>query len=159
MIDSHAATLEPKTDAPWGYQLILDCFGCSHEICCDLDKGYEFLDQICGFLDMTKQTQPYIFKTCDRTFPGKPGYSGWVPIIESGIQIHTSANNHFVSVDVYSCKLFDQTAVQKFTMDWFDPEGIDTRFFFRGRELYGRALTPALKVPKDTVPAEKASAV
>ncbi len=120
--------------------MILDCFGCSHEICCNLDKGYEFLDQICVFLKMTKQTQPYVFKTCDTTFPGKPGYSGWVPIIESGIQIHTSANNHFVSVDVYSCKTFDQQKVESFVRDWFQPEILDCQLFHRGRDFLRRSF-------------------
>jgi S-adenosylmethionine decarboxylase len=123
-------------DAPWGFQLIIDCFGCSHDACCALDRGYEFLDKICLHLKMTKQTQPYIFKTCETTFPGKPGYSGWVPIIESGIQIHTSANNHFISIDVYSCKKFDQTAVEDFVKGWFQPEYIETVLLYRGQGVY-----------------------
>ncbi|MGD2113603.1 MAG: S-adenosylmethionine decarboxylase [Acidobacteriota bacterium] len=127
-------------DSCWGYQLIIDCFGCSHEVCCDLDKGYEFLDQICAHLDMTKQTQPYIFKTCERTFPGKPGYSGWVPIIESGIQIHTSANNRFVSVDVYSCNKFDVQEVEDYVRRWFQPETVECQFFYRGQNLLERSF-------------------
>ena len=134
--------------APWGYQMILDCFGCSHEICCDLENGYEFLDQICTFLHMTKQTQPYIFKTCDRTFPGRPGYSGWVPIIESGIQVHTSAYNRFVSIDVYSCKTFDQAEVEKFVMDWFKPEVLDTQLFYRGRDYRRRSVLAENRLEK-----------
>lgn len=125
---------------PWGYQMIVDCFGCTHEVCCDLDHGYEFLDQICGFLLMTKQTQPYIFKTCERAFPGRPGYSGWVPIIESGIQIHTSAHNRFVSIDVYSCRRFSQQDVEAFVLKWFKPEVIETQMFYRGRD-YRRSST------------------
>ena len=151
MTPTDAPPNDPVTGQPWGYQLILDCFGCSHEICCDLDNGYEFLDQICSFLGMTKQTQPYIFKTCETAFPGRPGYSGWVPIIESGIQIHTSANNRFVSIDVYSCKRFDQMAVQKFTMDWFAPEGIDTRFFYRGRDFLPRSMAIVTPQPREEV--------
>lgn len=125
--------------SPWGYQLIVDCFGCSEEICRDLDNGYEFLDQICAFLKMTKQTQPYIFKTCGQTFPDRPGYSGWIPIIESGIQIHTSAYNRFISIDLYSCKLFDQERVKQFVIDWFQPEAIDCQFFCRGRDFRRRS--------------------
>lgn len=127
-------------DGCWGYQLIIDCFGVSHDNCCDLDKGYEFLDQICAHLNMTKQTQPYIFKTCERTFPGKPGYSGWVPIIESGIQIHTSANNKFVSVDVYSCNKFDLKDVEEFVRKWFEPTTVEAQFFFRGQDILQRSF-------------------
>jgi S-adenosylmethionine decarboxylase len=135
-------TLEPMQfdEASWGYQLIVDCFGCGEQVCCDLDRGYEFLDQICAFLHMTKQTQPYIFKTCDRTFPGKPGYSGWVPIIESGIQIHTSSNNRFISVDVYSCKTFDAQKVVDFVKQFFDPRVVETQFFHRGRNYLKRSF-------------------
>lgn len=120
-------------EASWGYQLIIDCFGCDVDTCCDLEKGYEFLDKICVHLHMTKQTQPYIFKTCETTFPGKPGYSGWIPIIESGIQVHTSANNRFISVDVYSCKVFDLDETVAFVQKWFNPKRIDTQFFHRGK--------------------------
>lgn len=122
----------------WGFQLIIDCFGCGFDVCCDLDKGYEFLDKICIHLKMTKQTQPYIFKTCETTFPGKPGYSGWVPIIESGIQIHTSAKNHFISIDVYSCKSFDQAVVEEFVKSWFEPEYIESFLLYRGKGVYQR---------------------
>jgi S-adenosylmethionine decarboxylase len=132
---------EQKTeDSCWGYQLIVDCFGCSEDVCCDLDHGYEFLDQICAHLNMTKQTQPYIFKTCERAFPGKPGYSGWVPIIESGIQIHTSANNRFVSVDVYSCRKFDAREVEEYVNRWFSPKSIQAQLFYRGQDLLKRSF-------------------
>lgn len=122
----------------WGFQLVLDCFGCDEDVCCDLERGYEFLDKICIHLKMTKQTQPYIFKTCETTFPGKPGYSGWVPIIESGIQIHTSSNNRFISIDVYSCKPFAETDVIDFVRQWFAPKQIETCFLHRGKDILER---------------------
>ena len=127
----------------WGFQLVLDCFGCDEETCCDLDRGYEFLDQICVHLKMTKQTQPYIFKTCERTFPGVPGYSGWVPIIESGIQIHTSANNRFISIDVYSCKPFEEQNVIDFVRNWFQPKQIETFFINRGKDIMNKRFRSA----------------
>lgn len=140
-VETQTATTESTAAEPtWGYQLIIDCFGCEHEVCCDLNRGYEFLDKICIHLNMTKQTQPYIFKTCETTFPGKPGYSGWVPIIESGIQIHTSANNRFISIDVYSCRPFDQEDVVAFVKKWFDPKHIETAFLHRGRNVLERAF-------------------
>lgn len=134
------ACRQEDTQMPWGYQLIVDCFGCDETVCCDLDRGYEFLDKICLHLGMTKQTQPYIFKTCETTFPGRPGYSGWVPIIESGIQIHTSAKNRFISVDVYSCKKFEPSEVERFVRNWFQPQSVDTFLLQRGRDVVKKSL-------------------
>lgn len=131
----------------WGYHLIVDCFGCSKDACCNIDRGYEFLDKICVFLKMTKQTQPYIFKTCETTFPGRPGYSGWIPIIESGIQIHTSAANGFISIDVYSCKVYDPAEVVDFVKNWFDPAEIETQLVHRGK-----ALDPKTRMQDEGVP-------
>ncbi len=138
MSESLPTTAHKEPGEPWGYQLIIDCFGCTEDQASDLRDGYEFLDQICDFLHMTKQTQPYIFKTCEKAFPGKPGYSGWVPIIESGIQVHTSAKNHFVSIDVYSCKLYDNDKVVEFVKKWFNPEIVDVQFVYRGRDFLHR---------------------
>jgi S-adenosylmethionine decarboxylase len=132
---------EKSGQTSWGFQLVLDCFGCDMDACCNLDRGYEFLDQICIHLKMTKQTQPYIFKTCERTFPGVPGYSGWVPIIESGIQIHTSANNQFISIDVYSCRPFEQQDVIDFVRGWFQPKHIETFFLHRGKDIMEKKFT------------------
>lgn len=140
MTHADSPTKEPDC-SPWGYQLIVDCFDCDHDTCCDLDRGYEFLDRICLHLGMTKQTQPYIFKTCETQFPGRPGYSGWVPIIESGIQIHTSAHNRFISVDVYSCRPFDSDDVVAFIRRWFEPGQIETAFLQRGRNFRQRLET------------------
>lgn len=124
---------EEEFGVAWGYCSLLDCFGVDFDSCCDIDKGYEFLDQICDFLGMTKQTQPYLFKTCEKAFPGRPGYSGWVPIIESAIQVHTSAKNGFISIDVYSCKKFDPKKVEEFARRWFAPEEVTHQHILRGR--------------------------
>jgi S-adenosylmethionine decarboxylase len=132
---SSTAVTEQQDPNSWGYQLILDCFGCDYQACCDLDRGYEFLDKICEHLKMRKQTQPYIFKTCETTFPNRPGYSGWVPIIESGIQIHTSAHNEFISIDVYSCKAFSEVDVKEFVQKWFHPRHIETFLINRGKDV------------------------
>jgi S-adenosylmethionine/arginine decarboxylase-like enzyme len=101
-------------DAPWGYQLIVDCFGCDFEVCCDLEKGYEFLDKIC-------------------------------------IQIHTSAHNRFISIDVYSCKKFEQSAVEEFVKGWFGPAYIESVLLYRGQGVYQRRLGQSLVAAGGTV--------
>lgn len=124
---------------PWGWQLIVDCFDCPVDACCNLDNAYEFLDSICSSLQMTKQTQPYVFKTCEKAYPGRAGLSGWVPIIESGIQIHTSASKRFVSIDVYSCRPYDRHEVEAYIRSWFTPTRLETTLIERGHGLAGPA--------------------
>ena len=133
---------------PWGWQLIVDCFGCSETVCRDLDNAYEFLDKGCDFLGMTKQSQPYVFKTCERAYPGKPGLSGWVAIIESAIQIHTSAYNAFVSIDIYSCKEFDKREVELLVERWFKPAFMETVLIQRGRDFNTRVARTRVSAPE-----------
>jgi len=45
------------------------------------------------------------------TFPDKAGVSGWQPLIESGIQIHTINENNFVTIDVYTCGTLEVAGV------------------------------------------------
>ncbi|MEM9293491.1 MAG: S-adenosylmethionine decarboxylase [Acidobacteriota bacterium] len=151
MASANRLTDTPPEDAAWGIQLIVDCFGVDYDVCCDLNRGYEFLDQICQHLKMTKQTQPYIFKTCETTFPGRPGYSGWVPIIESGIQVHTSAYKNFISVDVYSCKDFDDTDVVDFVKNFFRPERVQTATLMRGTGYLRHRISEPEPEPAGTV--------
>ena len=53
----------------------------------------------------------------------------------SGIQIHTSSNNRFISIDVYSCKPFNEEDVTEFVRNWFKPRLIETCFIHRGKDI------------------------
>ena len=37
---------ETMTAEAWGYQMLLDCYGCPTEHCVDIDRGYEFLEDL-----------------------------------------------------------------------------------------------------------------
>jgi S-adenosylmethionine/arginine decarboxylase-like enzyme len=142
---SPAVTASSET-SPWS-QLIVDCFGCNHEACCDLDRGYEFLDKVPVRLGLVKQAQPYIFKTCEAAFPGKPGYSGWMPLEEGGVQIHTSANNRFISIDLLVRHEVEIAVVEEIVREWFQPAQIETRRIVRGQNAGESEVGRTLAVP------------
>jgi len=118
---------------PFGYQLVLDLYGCKDGVCDDLAVCYQFLDEIVDFIKMKKQAPPDIFKTDDKLWPDKAGLSGWVPLVESSIVIHTLSVKNFISIDVYSCKKFDNEKVKGFVTRFFNPQRIEEHFIHRGR--------------------------
>ena len=120
----------------FGYELLVDCYDCKEGVCDDLALCYEFLDQIVPFIEMEKQGEPAVFRTDEERFPGKDGLSGWVPLAESSIVIHTLSLNNYISLDVYSCKEFDINKVLEFVKKWFNPKNIDTNFVHRGTKYF-----------------------
>jgi len=119
---------------PFGYLMTLDLYGCRKDTVDDLDYCYHFLEDLVDFLGMEKQSPPFIFHSDKKRYPDKAGLSGWIPLIESGIQIHTLTVKRFVSVDIYSCNEFSAEGVEKFVDTWFSPEKVEKAFIERGKE-------------------------
>lgn len=117
----------------FGFHLMLDCYNCNPDRLDDIEACYRFLDSLVTIIKMTKQTQPYVFRTPDG-FVGKEGLSGWVPLVESGISLHTLIESRFISLDVYSCKEFDCQKVIAFTQQTFHPAEIEQNHILRGRK-------------------------
>ncbi len=125
-------TPEEKRRA-FGFHFMLDCYRCSSKKLDDIDACYRFLEELVDITGATKQTQPYVFRTPDG-FPGKEGLSGWVPLVESGISIHTLTKCCFVSIDVYSCREFSKRGILDYTQHFFEPTEIEQLFILRGRK-------------------------
>lgn len=96
-----------STDSPFGQSLHVDLYEIDKGLCDDLSFCYQLLDDLADFLDMHKQAPPFIFRSPDKQFPEKAGLSGWVPLIESGISIHTLTVTGFISIDIYTCGKLD----------------------------------------------------
>ncbi len=120
----------------FGYQQLLDLYGCKESVCDDLGLCYQFLDEVVGDLGMEKQAPPNIFRSDATRFPDKAGLSGWAPLIESSIVIHTLTPKRFISVDVYCCKLFDRKKAIEVCEKYFSPQRIDEQFIERGLDYY-----------------------
>ena len=125
-----------NTNQVFGYQLLLDLYGCKEGVCDDLTLCYNFLDEIGGRLGMEKQAPPNIFRSDEVRFPDKAGLSGWVPLIESSVVIHTLSPKNFISIDVYCCRSFDPEKAKDMCREFFAPKSIDEQFIERGMDYY-----------------------
>ncbi len=129
----------------FGYEMLLDLYGCKPGACDDLTLCYNFLDEIVGFLGMEKQAPPSIFRSDATRFPDKAGLSGWVPLIESSIVIHTLTPKDFITVDIYCCREFDQKKAEEFCRRFFVPKKVDAQFVERGLKYYEETSAASAK--------------
>lgn len=104
---------------PFGQSLHIDLYGVSRELCDDLSFCYDLLDDLTVYLGIHKQSPPYIFHSPDEHFPDKAGLSGWVPLIESGISIHTLTVKELVTIDIYTCGYLDVAKTLSYLSDKF----------------------------------------
>ncbi|MFC1657784.1 S-adenosylmethionine decarboxylase [Candidatus Omnitrophota bacterium] len=123
-------------EAAFGFELLLDLYDCRKGACDDLTLCYQFLDEIVGYLGMEKQAPPNIFRTPDERFPDKAGLSGWAPLVESSVVIHTLTPKNFISIDIYCCKEFDIGKAKLFCRRFFAPKRMDEQFILRGVDYY-----------------------
>lgn len=126
-------TLDATASAPpFGQSLHVDLYGVSPDLCDDLGFCYRLLDDLTAHLGMHKQSPPYVFRSPDDLFPDKAGLSGWVPLIESGISIHTLTVKGFVTVDVYTCGHLDVAETARFLRDRLGAAELEQHHLVRG---------------------------
>jgi S-adenosylmethionine/arginine decarboxylase-like enzyme len=116
----------------FGYELLLDLYDCKPGVCDDLELCYKFLNDIVDHLNMKKQAPPDIFFSDETKYPTKKGLSGWVPLIESSIVIHTLSLKNFITVDVYCCHEFNVEKAKEFVLAFFHPEFVESNLIKRG---------------------------
>ena len=133
---SEIESKESRVDTAFGFQFLLDLYNCKPGACDDIALCYKFLDEIVGYLGMEKQAPPYIFRSPDEKFPDKAGLSGWAPLIESSIVIHTLTPKDFISIDIYCCKKFNIKRAKDFVIKFFSPQKLDSHYIVRGIDYY-----------------------
>ena len=125
---------------PFGYSYYLDMYDCREGAADDLELHYRFLERVVDKIGMTRMSQPVVMhgptKDGDEIYPDKAGVSGWVPLIESGIQIHSMEPKRFITLDVYSCNKFDSEIIYNYAKECFGFIDSEHNFFVRGRN-YG----------------------
>jgi len=132
----------------FGYHLMLDIYGCDEKNMTDFDVCYAFLNKLPEIIQTNKQSEPFLVKTDGVKFPDKAGFSGWVPLVESGISIHTLDPMRFISIDVYTCKKLTPekiAAIKKYTDEIFHPTDWEEKFVLRGEKY---ELTPEVEAQR-----------
>ncbi|KYK26297.1 hypothetical protein AYK26_05305 [Euryarchaeota archaeon SM23-78] len=127
-----------KKDKPFGYSLLIDMYDCENAN--DLALGYFVLDNLPAVIGMAKQGPPIVIRGQEylkKEGSEKGGISGWIALIESGIQLHTIREKKFVSIDIYTCKEFDQKVAIEFCKKHYSPKKVEVNFLIRGKE-YGK---------------------
>lgn len=122
----------------FGYELLLDCYDCDPSTMEDVTIGYDFLDGAVTVLGVHKMTPPYVFKAPDG-YANSGGTSGWVGIIESGIQFHAMAEKNFCSIDYYTCSVIDkkvEKSLIQFAKNMFAPKKVVSQLILRGTSYY-----------------------
>ena len=125
-----------KKKQVFGYELLLDCYDCKPKVCGDLDHCYSFLDKLVDAINMKKQAPPQVFRTDHKLYPDKAGLSGWVPLVESSIVIHTLSPKNFISIDIYTCGKLNQKKAFTFVKKYFNPQKIEKQYLKRGIHYY-----------------------
>lgn len=121
----------------FGQSLHVDFYGVSETLCDDLSFCYNLLDDLTVHLGMHKQSPPFIFHSPEDEFPDKAGLSGWVPLIESGISIHTLTVKRFVTIDIYTCGGLDLHRTISFLMSRLGADSYEQHHLIRGLKYYG----------------------
>lgn len=133
----------------FGKTLMIDMYGCADGVCDDLELHYRFLEELVHVLDMKPMTTPFvvhapvIFEPCDKqysetgyfkreVFPDKAGVSAWIGLATSGCSIHSIEPSHFSSLDVYSCKDFDEQFIIDFAKKYFKFKDCEINVVKRG---------------------------
>ena len=122
---------------PFGYSYLLDMYNCRVGTADDLELTYRFLEKLVDEIGMTRMSQPIVIhgptKDGKELYPEKLGVSGWVPLIESGIQIHSIEPTHFITLDVYSCNKFNPQVIFDFAKLYFGFTQFEEHFVERGK--------------------------
>jgi len=131
------------TNTPFGYSYYLDMYDCRVGAADDLELHYRFLERVVDKIGMTRMSQPVVMHGPTRngveTYPDKAGVSGWIPLIESGIQIHSMEPKRFITLDVYSCNKFRTEIIYNYAKECFGFDSHEEHTFVRGKK-YGEIL-------------------
>lgn len=96
----------------------------------DKEIGLRILSELPALIGMKILAGPYVVEGV----PENPGWTGFVIIDKSHISIHTFTEGNKVSVDVFSCKTFDEGVVLPYLEGQLSFEKVSTRMLVRSEE-------------------------
>lgn len=120
----------------FGVSLHLDFYDVTPALCDNLAFFYTLLEDLVQHLGMQKQSPPFLFRSDDFRYPSKAGLSGWVPLIESGISVHTLTRQGFVTIDLFTCGDLDVKRTTAYLAERLAPSRFERHHLVRGSQ-YG----------------------
>lgn len=142
--DMRGINCQSQSLKPFGWSLLLDLYDCEVGLGDkkeDLQICYDYLEKLPGLIGMERQGPPVLIVTDAQKYPDKAGFSGWVALVESGIQIHTLIPKKFITIDLYSCRKFDPRLVINITKKIFrvkNSQKIEFKFLKRGINYFSQ---------------------
>ena len=114
----------------YGYELVMDLYGCDKKVLTSKKKLQEYVDKLCKLIKMKKYGKtilPYFGEKKAYT----KGYS-LVQLIEtSSITGHFSDLWDRAYINVFSCRKFNHTAAKRFTRQFLQSKKLKNRFLIR----------------------------
>ena len=132
----------PNNRKPFGYSYLLDMYNCKPGSADDLEICYRFLEKLVRILNMHPMGAPQVIhgptnELGEEKYPDKWGYTGFIPLIESGITIHGLEEKHFITLDVYSCRHFNWLDVFNYASETFEFTNYEGQIIERGKHYHG----------------------
>jgi len=113
----------------YGLHLTVDGYNGSPDKLADVNRMYQFLNELPALIGMHKVGFPHIIQFTEKDIAG---ISGFQFIMESHISMHTYSNRGFLSFDLYSCNKFDTDLVQKELQKIYDVSDLEVNVVVRG---------------------------
>jgi S-adenosylmethionine decarboxylase len=114
----------------FGYELIMDLYGCDLTVMRSKKKLTEYIDRLCPLIDMEKYGKT-LLEYFGTKQPHTKGYSLLQFIETSSITGHFSEQWRISYINIFSCKSFDPAVAKKFTKEFFKAKQARTRFIVR----------------------------
>jgi S-adenosylmethionine decarboxylase len=86
-----------------------------------------FLKDFAQFVEMTPLTEPFIFTPNETGHAIHHGVAGFMAWAESGCSIYTWDKFNFLSVEIYTCKKFDNAKAAQYVKDYFNCSEIESQ--------------------------------
>jgi S-adenosylmethionine decarboxylase len=84
-----------------------------------------FLIDFAQYLGMTPLTEPFIFTPNNTGHPIHHGVAGFMAWAESGCSIYTWDKFNFFTVEIYTCKQFDNEKASHYVKEYFNCSDIE----------------------------------
>ena len=114
---------DKTTEHQYGLELILDLHGCDSSKFTRVSIT-EYFEQLCDLIDMQREDLHFwddvgLCEEDKQTSPHTQGTSAVQFILTSSIVIHALDQLKAIYINIFSCKVYDPSIAEKFTVEWF----------------------------------------